>query len=138
MEINYLAILVATILSLIFSFLYYALLNRQTTSARAAAASATKSKNVDIRTTITPNKIIVELTRMFILGIILAYACVHLDITTVQQAVVLSIWLWIGFPVVLFTGLVTNERFPRSLAIIHAGDWLVRLLLFTIVLSAWH
>jgi len=138
MSVNYLAIVVAALLSSIFSFLYYALLNRQIIGAREAAAKATQSKKVDIRTTITPNKIIIELTRMFILGLVLAYACGLLGITSLQQAVLLSFWLWIGFPVVLLTGLVTNERFPAKLAALHAGDWLIRLLIFTVFLSAWH
>ena len=138
MSINYLAIVVAALLSTVVSFLYYAFLNRQITSVRAAAAKAIQSKKADIRTTITPNKIIVELTRMFILGLVLAYACGLLGITSLQQAAFLSFWLWIGFPVVLLTGLVTNERFPARLAVLHAGDWLLRLLIFTCLLSVWH
>lgn len=137
MHVNYLAIIVAALLSPVISFLYYALLNKQATSARAAAAKAAKSKEFDIRTTLTPNKIIVELTRMFILGLVIAYACGLLGITTLQQAVLLSFWLWVGFIVVLLTGLVISERFPVKLAIIHAGDWLIRLLIFTILLSMW-
>ena len=137
MHVNYLAIIVAALLSSIISFLYYALLNKQATEARAAAAKAAKSKKFDIRTTLTPNKIIVELTRMFILGLVIAYATGLLGITTVQQAILLSFWLWIGFIVVLLTGLVTSERFPVKLAIIHAGDWIIRLLIFTILLSMW-
>ena len=137
MHVNYLAIIVAALLSSVISFLYYALLNKQATSARAAAAKAAKSKEFDIRTTLTPNKIIVELTRMFILGLVIAYACGLLEITTLQQAALLSFWLWVGFIVVLLTGLVISERFPIKLAVIHAGDWLIRLLIFTILLSMW-
>ncbi len=137
MQVNYLVIVVAALLSSVVSFLYYALLNKQVTGARTAAAKATKSKKFEIRTALTVNGIIVELTRMFILGLVLAYACGLLGITTLQQAALLSFWIWIGFIVVLFTGLVTSERFPVKLAIIHAGDWLVRLLIFTILLSMW-
>ena len=137
MHVNYLAIIVAALLSSVISFLYYALLNKQATSARAAAAKAAKSKEFDIRTTLTPNKIIVELTRMFILGLVVAYACGLLGITTLPQAILLAFWLWIGFVVVQFTGLVISERFPVKLAIIHAGDWIIRLLVFTILLSMW-
>ncbi len=74
---------------------------------------------------------------MFILGLVIAYACGLLGITTLQQAILLSFWLWIGFIVVLLTGLVISERFPVKLAVIHAGDWLIRLLIFTFLLSMW-
>ena len=137
MHVNYLAIIVAALLSSVISFLYYALLNKQATQARAAAAKATKNKKPEIRTALTPNQIIVELTRMFILGLVIAYACGLLKITTLPQAALLSFWLWVGFVAVLFTGLVISERFPVKLALIHSGDWLVRLLIFTTVLSLW-
>lgn len=137
MHVNYLAIILGTGLSVLFSSLYYILLNKQVTEIRAAAAKAVKSKKVDVRTTTTPNKIIIELTRTFILGLVIAYACSLLDITALNQAALLAFWLWVGFPVVLLVGTVIHENFPPRLAAIHAGDWLVKLLIFTIILSLW-
>jgi hypothetical protein len=137
MHVNYLAIILGTILSFLFSTLYYILLNKQVTESRAAAAKQIKSSKADIRTTTTPNKIIIELTRTFVLGLVLAYACGLLGITTLYQAALLSFWLWIGFPVVLLVGSVIHEHFAPRLAAIHAGDWLVKLLIFTIVLTFW-
>ncbi|MDB5183394.1 MAG: hypothetical protein JWO07_75 [Candidatus Saccharibacteria bacterium] len=137
MHVNYLAIASATVLSFIFSSVYYILLNKKVTAYRAAAAKEVKAKAVDIRTTMTPNKIIIEITRTFIMGLVLAYAVILLDITTPAQAAILSIWLWVGFPVVLLVGSVIHEHFSGKLAIIHAGDWLVKLLIFTIILSLW-
>ena len=137
MHVNYLAIVTATVLSFIFSSIYYILLNKQVTEARAAAAKENKSKAAHIRTTMTPNKIIVELTRTFVLGLVVAYACVLLDITSLTQAALLSMWLWIAFPVVLLVGSVMHENFSPRLAVIHAIDWLVKLLIFTITFSYW-
>jgi hypothetical protein len=137
MHVNYLAIVTATILSFIFSSVYYILLNKKVTAYRAEAAKQTKAKAVDIRTTMTPNKIIIEITRTFVLGLVLAYACGLLDITTFIQALLLTIWLWIGFPVVLLVGSVIHEHFPPKLAAIHAGDWLVKILIFTTITSSW-
>ena len=42
----------------------------------------------------------------------------------------------IAFPVVLLTGSVVHEKVPWRLAAIHAGDWLVKLLLVTLVVGA--
>ena len=137
MHVNYLAIILGTVLSFLFSTIYYIVLNKQVTSIRAAAAKESKSKKVDVRTTMTPNKIIIELTRTFVLGLVLAYAVMLLGITSVTQAALLSLWLWIGFPVVLLVGSVIHEHFPEKLAVIHAGDWLVKLLIFTIIFSYW-
>jgi multidrug transporter EmrE-like cation transporter len=137
MQVNYLAIVSATLLSFIFSSLYYILLNKKVTAVRAEAAKETKAKAVDIRTTMTPNKIIIELARTFVLGIVLAYACLKLDVNAINQAVILAIWLWIGFPVVLLAGSVMHEHFPTKLAVIHAGDWLAKLLIFTTTFALW-
>lgn len=137
MQVEYLAIVLGTLLSLLFSTLYYILLNKQVTETRAAAAKQIKSSKAEIRTTTTPNKIIIELTRTFILGLVIAYACRLLDLTTLTQAALLAFWLWVGFPVVLLVGSVIHEHFPPRLAAIHAGDWLAKLLIFSIILTLW-
>ena len=36
--------------------------------------------------------------------------------------------LWVGFPLVLWTGAVVHEDTPVRLAALHGGDWLLKLL----------
>lgn len=43
--------------------------------------------------------------------------------------------LWIGFPVLLLSGSVMWQNVPWMLAVIHAGDWFVKLLLMTAILG---
>jgi hypothetical protein len=45
--------------------------------------------------------------------------------------------LWIGFPFVLWTGALIHENAPLKLAAIHAGDWLVKLLVVAATVSLW-
>ncbi len=52
-----------------------------------------------------------------------------------REALVLGTGLWAAFPVVLLTGSVFHERVPWHLAAIHAGDWLLKLLLVSAVVS---
>jgi hypothetical protein len=132
-HINYLAIIVTTILAFLFSALYYSLLNKQVMAARAAGYR----KGEDVRTTMTPNKMVIEFVRTFVLGLVIAYAVILLNLIFLDQAALLALWLWVGFPVVLLIGSVIHEKFPARLAAIHAGDWLVKLLLFAIVLTYW-
>ena len=49
----------------------------------------------------------------------------------------LALALWIGFPVVLLTGSVIHEKVPPMLAAIHAGDWLLKLLVITTAVALW-
>lgn len=45
--------------------------------------------------------------------------------------------LWIGFPFVLWTGAMMWENTPWRLAALHAGDWLVKLLVVAVIVSVW-
>jgi hypothetical protein len=47
----------------------------------------------------------------------------------------LGLALWIGFPLVLWTGALIHENTPWRLAAIHAGDWLVKLLVVAMIVS---
>ena len=49
----------------------------------------------------------------------------------------LGLALWMGFPFVLWTGAISWENTPRMLAAIHAGDWLVKLLVIAVIVSVW-
>ncbi|MFW3170833.1 DUF1761 domain-containing protein [Geodermatophilus sp. CPCC 206100] len=49
------------------------------------------------------------------------------------DAVRLGLGLWAAFPAVLLTGSVVHEKVPWQQAAIHAGDWLVKLLLIAAI-----
>jgi hypothetical protein len=50
----------------------------------------------------------------------------------------LGLVLWIGFPLVLLSGSVFHENVPSRLAALHAGDWLVKLLIIAVIFRMWH
>jgi hypothetical protein len=52
-----------------------------------------------------------------------------------RDAARLALGLWGAFPVVLLTGSVVHEKVPWQQAAIHAGDWLVKLLLISLVVG---
>jgi hypothetical protein len=132
-EINYLAIVVATVLAFLFSAGFYVLLNKQVMALRGVKPD----KDGKFKMAMTPNKIMAELVRTFVLGLVMSYAVALLGIVYFNQAVLLALWLWIGFPVVLLVGSVMHENFPPRLAAIHAGDWLVKLMIFAVILTLW-
>lgn len=74
----------------------------------------------------------VELVRNVVLaavvGMLVAYVRPGLG-----GAVLLALALWLAFPVVLLAGSVFHERVPFALAAIHAGDWLVKLVVVTMI-----
>lgn len=74
----------------------------------------------------------VELVRNVVLGLVVSWLA-----TGGLPVVGLALALWIGFPAVLLSGSVFHERVPVALATIHAGDWLIKLLLITGIVGLW-
>ncbi len=74
----------------------------------------------------------VELVRNVVLALVIAWLADG-DV----PVVVLALALWIAFPAVLLAGSVFHERVPVPLAAIHAGDWLIKLVLITGIVGLW-
>jgi hypothetical protein len=71
-----------------------------------------------------------------VVAFMLAYFVVHLGIIDWKGAVRLGALVWV-FPAMILLGSVVHENVPLMLAAIHAGDWLVKLLLMTVILGVW-
>ena len=65
------------------------------------------------------------------------YLIIRLRIVGLKSALSLGFLLWVGFPVVLLVGSVASDKVPLALAAIHGGDWLIKLLLMTVILVVW-
>jgi transposase len=78
-----------------------------------------------------------ELVRNLILACVLAFLVSRLDVNSVASACSLALALWVGFPLILLTGSVMYEKVPWKLAAIHAGDWLIKLVLIMSILALW-
>ena len=85
----------------------------------------------------TVGKIVGELGRNLILAYVLGRFIVLLGVVDWKGALNLGVWLWIGFPVLLLSGSVMWQNVPWMLAAIHAGDWLVKILLIAVILGVW-
>jgi Protein of unknown function (DUF1761) len=76
----------------------------------------------------------VELVRNVVLAAVIGGLVAHLD-PGFGGAMVLALGLWLAFPAVLLAGSVFHERVPSALAVIHVGDWLVKLLVVTAIVA---
>lgn len=83
-------------------------------------------------------KLLVELARCLVLAYVIACFAALLGLGSWMGAVRFGLFLWIGFPVILLTGSVLWENVPWKVAAIHAGDWLVKMLVIPIVVTVWH
>ncbi|MBN6039920.1 DUF1761 domain-containing protein [Amycolatopsis sp. 195334CR] len=117
-EINYLAVLVSTIAAFIASSAYYSIVGTQSGEP------------------VKPWQIPVELLRSATVALVIAGLITRLDLGF-GGALGLALVLWLGFPAVLLSGSMLWDKVSWRIAVSHAGDWLLKLLLFAIILSLW-
>jgi Protein of unknown function (DUF1761) len=130
-DVNVVAIIVAAVAVLVVSTVYYIALGKQLAQLSPAYSEADAAAR-------PPGwKVAVELVRNLVLASVVACLAKSTDATGLADGVKLALLLWVGFPVVLWTGAVLWEKNPPKLAAIHAGDWLLKLLIVCALVSAW-
>jgi hypothetical protein len=77
-----------------------------------------------------------ELLRSLVVAVVLAVLADRTGSDTWLEGAGLGLLAWVGFPLVILAGSVLHERYPRQLAAIHQGDWLVKLLVVGAIVAA--
>jgi hypothetical protein len=126
--LNYPAILAAAIAVFVFAAIYYGALAAE--GAKLGAVWAQRSRP-------PAWLLLLELIKAVVVATVVAGLIVLLGITDPIGGLELGLALWVAFPVVLLLGSVTQENVPWRLAAIHAGDWLVKLLVVAIIVGVW-
>ena len=85
-----------------------------------------------------PWKVAAELLRTGLVAGVFAWVADRAGLLDLPGTLLLAVVLWSGFPVALLTGSIAWEKVPPITAAIHAGDWLLKLLLIGAVLGALH
>jgi hypothetical protein len=129
-DVNDLAIVAAAVGVVVLSTVYYIAFGKQLATLHPAYADASNTQP-------PPWKVAVELLRTLVVGSVIAALAADLDVTDWTGGVALGLALWIGFPVVLWTGAVMWEKIPLKLAAIHAGDWLLKVMVIAVVVTVW-
>jgi len=76
--------------------------------------------------------------RELVVAFVLAQLIVRLAITRKANAALLGAGLWLAFHAVAMAGAVLWDDMPWQLGAVHAGDWLMKMLLMAVLLTAWH
>lgn len=82
-----------------------------------------------------PTKVLTELFRTAVTASVFAWIAAQTSQLDLGAGVLLALVLWVGFPLVLLTGSVIWEGVPPVTAAMHAGDWLLKLLLIAVILG---
>jgi hypothetical protein len=127
-EINYLAALAATVGAFVVSGIWYAVFGQALVHAQPASEAPAK---------MAPWQLAVEILRSAIVALAVAYLFATLRPEGWLAAAGFGIILWLAFPAVLLLGSVVHEKVRTQVAAIHAGDWLVKLVVITIIVGLW-
>jgi len=127
-DVSLSAILAATIAAFILSSNYYSLFAAEHARVSEAAAAGERPP---------PWKLAVELLRSLTPAAVVAGLASQGAIDDWPGGLLLGVSLWIGFPLVLWTGALIWENTPWKLAALHSGDWLAKLLVVAVIVSIW-
>lgn len=133
-HVNYLAVLVATVVVFVLGWLWYSpfLFYKPWMRARGMDPDAAMAG-----AKMPAGKLVTEFLRCFVLAYVVAHFVSRLGISSWMGAAHLGLLLWLGFPVILLIGSILWENTPVKVAAIHAGDWLVKLLVIPIIVTLW-
>ena len=122
------AILAATIAAFALSSAYYSAFAAELAQVSEASAAGEQPP---------PWKLGVELLRSLTLAAVVAGLASQGDIDDWTGGLLLGLFLWTGFPLVLWTGAIIWENTPLKLGALHGGDWLAKLLVVAVIVSVW-
>jgi hypothetical protein len=129
-RMNYLAVLVAAVAAFVVSSVWYTIFGNAWMELRGIDPATAANMGTPAWT------MLFVIVQSLVVALMLAYFVVHLGIVDWKGAVRLGVLVW-GFLAMILLGSVVHEGVPSMLAAIHAGDWLVKLLLMTVILGVW-
>jgi hypothetical protein len=127
---NCVAIVVAAVAAFVASVVWYALFGNAMTELREADQTAAADSGTSVWT------VLFVVAQSLVVAFMLAYFVSRLGIIGWQGAVGVGALVWV-FPAAILLGSVVHEGVPLMLAAIHAGDWLVKLLLIAVIVGVW-
>ena len=129
-RVNYLAVVPAAVAAFVVSSVWYTIFGNAWMELRGmdpatAAETATPAWTM-----------LFVVIQSLVVAFVLAYLIVRLGVVNWKGAMRLGALVWVS-PAMILLGSVIHEDVPLMLAAIHAGDWLVKLLLMAVVLGVW-
>ena len=127
---NYLAVVVAAVAAFVASLVWYTVFGSAMMELRGIDPTGAAEAATPVWT------MLFVVAQSLVVALMLAYFVAHLGISNLRGAARLGALLWV-FPAMILLGSVVHENVPFMLAAIHAGDWLVKLLLMAVILGVW-
>ena len=127
--INYLAVVVAAALAFVASAVWYIVFGKELAKVSTAFAEGLRKRQ--------PWKMLAVIAQSLVLALVLAYFLGLIGNVDWIGAIRIGVLLWIGLSAMQWVGSIMWEKVPLKMAAIHAGDWLVKLVLIAVIVSVW-
>ncbi|GAA3739895.1 hypothetical protein HDA32_002713 [Spinactinospora alkalitolerans] len=85
----------------------------------------------------SPLHVLLELGRSTLTASVITGLAHGMHLPGVGPTLLLALALWAGFPFVLLTGSVMWDKVPVTTAVVHGGDWLVKMLAMGTIVGVW-
>ncbi len=123
------AIIVAAVAAFVSSVVWYAVFGRTMAEFRGPAAAAPEPGSQMLA-------MLFVVAQSLVVAFLVAYLLSRLGISGLAGVAGLGALVWI-FPAAILLGSVVHEGVPLALASIHAGDWLVKLIVVAAIVDIW-
>lgn len=129
-KMNYWAVVVAAVVAFVASSIWYAVLGKVLAEVSPAFAELQAGKPA-------PWRILTVLAGSLVLSFVVAYVVGLRDSVTGLGAVGIGLLLWLGLSAMQWMSSMVWEKVPLKMAAIHAGDWLVKLIIISAIVGVW-
>jgi Protein of unknown function (DUF1761) len=127
LEMNYLAIVVAALAAFVVSFMWYSVFGAELAKVSPAFAEQKPA----------PWKMLVILGSSLVIAFVVSYVIGLAGDVSWVSAVGIGALLWLGLAATQWVNSMVGENVPFKMALIHAGDWLVKLVLIAFIVGVW-
>ena len=129
LPLNFLAVVVAAVLAFVVSAIWYIVFGKELAKVSPAFAEGRRKRQ--------PWKMLVVIAQSLVIALVLAYVLGLIGTVDWVEAMGIGVLLWIGLSAMQWVGSILWENVPFKMAAIHAGDWLVKLVLIAVIVGVW-
>jgi hypothetical protein len=128
--INYLAVVVAGIVAFVASAIWYIVFGKEMAKVSTAFAEQQQQRPA-------PWKMGAVIAQSIVIAFVLAYIIARCGATGWLDAAWIGFILWLGLSAMQWVGSMLWEKAPFKMALIHGGDWLLKMVLISIIVGLW-
>jgi hypothetical protein len=130
LKLNYWAVIVAAVVAFVGSSVWYVVFGNELAKVSPVFAELQAQKPAAWR-------MIAVFAGSLVLSFVVAYLIGLKEDVTWMGAVGIGCLLWLGLSAVQWMSSMVWEKVPLTMAAIHAGDWLVKLVVISAIVGAW-